>query len=261
MARHGVPLALLDLPQALLESVAGLLCAREYCSFVLSARDCHAAACGSEVVQRVATNDIARRLMMPPIDALQNQEVIVSMCGKCPHLILPATVERIHNKAFEGAPLLSIKAPGVTSIGERAFAGSTLASAEFPSLSAMGDYCFHHCASLTSIELPASVTHVNGEAFFLCDALASISIPGVKTIGEYAFCGCRSLTSVSPTTNLVSIGYSAFLDCERLVSIDLPPSLTTVHNYAFENCPALDAHAAMKARIRAINPRAGPTPG
>ena len=260
MARHGVPLALLDLPQALLESVAGLLCAREYYSFVLSTRDCHAA-CGSEVMQRVATNEIARRLMMPPIDASQNDEVIVNMCGKCPHLVLPATVERIHNKAFKGAPLLSIKAPGVTSIGEWAFTGSTLASAEFPSLSAMGDYCFHHCASLTSIELPASVTHINGEAFFLCDALASISIPGVKTIGEYAFCGCRSLASVSPTTNLVSIGYSAFLDCERLVSIDLPPSLTTVHNYAFENCPTLDAHAAMKARIRAINPRAGPTPG
>ena len=28
MAGHGVPLTLLDLPQALLESVAGLLCAR-----------------------------------------------------------------------------------------------------------------------------------------------------------------------------------------------------------------------------------------
>ena len=94
----------LDLPHVLLEHVAGYLCAREYSNFALTSRACHAAAAGVRVVPLVATNEIVRRLRAGGI--MCTEETIMMMawimrnlCAKCPHLVLPASVERVRGAA------------------------------------------------------------------------------------------------------------------------------------------------------------------
>ncbi len=56
---------------------------------------------------------------------------------------------------------------------------------------------FYNCSSLTSIEIPTSLTSIGEYAFYNCSSLTSIEIPtSLTSIGEYAFCNCSSLTSI-----------------------------------------------------------------
>lgn len=59
----------------------------------------------------------------------------------------------------------------------------------------IGKGAFFKCISLTSINIPGSVTSIGEFAFLNCDSLTNINIPkGVTSIGECAFFGCDSLS-------------------------------------------------------------------
>jgi len=61
----------------------------------------------------------------------------------------------------------------------------------------IGGFAFSGCTSLTSIELPDSLTEIDLEAFEGCTALTSIRIPGtVNSVRENAFGDCSSLTEI-----------------------------------------------------------------
>ena len=127
--------------------------------------------------------------------------------------------------AFESAiHLASIVIPAsVTSIGDSAFAGTTdLSSVSFASgtrLNSIGDSAFgwssstFGATSITSITIPASVTH----------------------IGDGAFRENRSLASVvfEPGINLTSISDQAFSHV-NITNITIPASVTSIGNQAFE---------------------------
>ena len=56
---------------------------------------------------------------------------------------------------------------------------------------------FRDCRSLTSINIPSSVTSIGQRAFWYCISLTSINIPSsVTSIGESAFSLCNSLTAI-----------------------------------------------------------------
>ena len=57
---------------------------------------------------------------------------------------------------------------------------------------------FNGCSSLTSINIPDSVTSIGDKAFYDCSSLTSITIPeNVASIGEEAFYSCEALTEIS----------------------------------------------------------------
>lgn len=59
-------------------------------------------------------------------------------------------------------------------------------------------WAFAYCSSLTSINIPDSVTSIGANAFSGCRSLTSINIPdGVTSIGEGAFSGCSALTDIT----------------------------------------------------------------
>ncbi len=92
----------------------------------------------------------------------------------------------------------------------------------------IGDSTFADYTSLTSINIPGSITTIGNSAFAGCTGLTSIIIPdSVLTIGNSAFTGCTGLTSIIIPDSVTAFGNSMFTECTGLLSIKFI-SLTTI---------------------------------
>lgn len=142
-------------------------------------------------------------------------------------------------------------------------------------LTAIPNYFFYCCSTLSEIIIPDSVTQIGENAFFSCTALAEINIPAsVTAIGTGAFLRCSAMTSFTvesgntvysaagnclihtasktlisgfPSSTIPSdgsvtaIGVQAFYNYESMTSITIPASVTSIGDYAFSECTALDS--------------------
>lgn len=135
----------------------------------------------------------------------------------------------------------------VTAIEELAFANSSITSINMPSsITWIGYMTFFQCNNLTSIVIPDSVTYIDSQTFSNCKKLKSITFPkNLRTIDAAAFIECDSLKSIVFPDNLKNIeaGSSlggAFENCMNLSSITLPGSLTDIGYDTFKGCIKLD---------------------
>ena len=127
-------------------------------------------------------------------------------------------------------------------IGECAFFGcSSLTSINIPSsVTEIGNRVFEDCKSLTSVNIPSGVTEIGESAFSGCSSLTSVNIPSsVTEIERAVFNGCSSLTSVNIPSSVTGIGYKAFSSCTSLTSIKIPSSVTEIYWGAFTICSSL----------------------
>ena len=132
----------------------------------------------------------------------------------------------------------------VICIGDDAFKNCrSLTSIEIPnSVTSISSGAFDDCSSLTSIEIPNSVTKIESFAFFNCSSLTSIEIPNsVTEIGSYAFFNCSSLTSIEIPNSVTSIGHEAFSKCTSLSEIKLSENLTRLDYGLFRDCTSLQS--------------------
>ena len=90
------------------------------------------------------------------------------------------------------------------------------------------------CSSLTSINIPESVTSIGALAFYYCTSLTSIIIPeSVTSIGALAFYNCTSLTTIIFTSETVpNLGYYSLLDGGSLEKIYVPTASINAYKEA-----------------------------
>ena len=124
---------------------------------------------------------------------------------------------------------------GVTAIGPNAFSGSSLTSITIPAtVTHILAGAFYQATQLTSITIPASVTTIGDAAFRGATALNSVTIPAsVTSIGAGAFYEASALTSITIPASVTSIGANAFYGATALTSITIPASVTSIGNQAF----------------------------
>lgn len=92
-------------------------------------------------------------------------------------------------------------------------------------IKAIGNSAFSGCSSLTSVNIPDSVTTIEVGAFYDCSSLTSVTIPdSVTSIGNHTFGYCKSLTSINIPDSVTSIGSYAFSSCSSLTSIYCKPT-------------------------------------
>ncbi len=109
-------------------------------------------------------------------------------------------------------------------------------------LTTMEQYCLYG-TSITSLDMPDSVTHVQGYICGYCTRLTSVRISNnLEELGEKAgwecFFGCSSLTSVTLGSKLRVIGNACFSET-KLTSVNLPASVEQLNYGAFGNIPTL----------------------
>lgn len=115
------------------------------------------------------------------------------------------------------------------------------------SISSIGAYSFFGCASLTSINIPESVTIIGDSCFNFCTSLTSITLPeNVTSLEPMCFYGCTSLTSITLPEGVTSLGDSCFQDCLSLtLATVLPVAPPSLGRSAFSN-----VHASFNIKVR-----------
>ena len=104
----------------------------------------------------------------------------------------------------------------------------------------IGEHAFSGCSSLTSVNIPSSVTEIRESTFSGCSSLTSVNIPSsVAYIGDCAFQDCSSLTSINIPSSVTEIREYAFDGCSSLISVKIPSSVTSIGGSAFSGCSGL----------------------
>lgn len=158
-------------------------------------------------------------------------------------LTIPENIVSIGGGAFgRCAKLTSVTLPAsLTALGEQFGAGvfngcSALTEVNFAEngkLTMIGAFTFNGCTSLTQITIPETVTSIEYCAFSE-SGLTSVDIPAsVEKIAGQAFYLCNSLKTITLHEGLISVDSMAFTGCTSVKEISLPRSLTTIGDNAF----------------------------
>ena len=168
---------------------------------------------------------------------------VFEKCTNLKTVTIKPGVTSIGYSAFRDCSSLeTINVPdSLTSIADSVFSGCTSLPV-YDNVRYADTYCVGVInKGITSCTIKEGTRWIGYSAFSGCTSLATINIPdSVTNIEGYAIRGCTNLTGelVIPD-GVTSIGYSAFRDCKNLTSIVIPDSVTTIGAGAFADCSNL----------------------
>jgi hypothetical protein len=173
-------------------------------------------------------------------------------------ITIPALTEEIDGSAFVNCPVIEIKvAPDnanfrvernmlVTSDGTEIvrYFGLDREIVVGKRVRVLGKSCCEGCKQLDQIdfEIGSKLERIGPCALCDCESLSSVEIPAsVTVIEKYAFEGCDGLESCSmdEDSSLVTIGYAAFANCASLKSFTIPRRVGEISNDCFIGCKYL----------------------
>ena len=195
-------------------------------------------------------------------------------CSGLTSVTIGNSVTSIGDAAFQGCSALdtlnfnAISCANFSSSSNRPFYNLNITTINIgDSVQRIPAYFAYGLTKLNSVTIPNSVTSIGSNAFDGCSGLTSVSIPNsVTSIGDAAFQGCSSLDTLNfnaiscadfssssnrPFYNLnittINIGDSVqripacfAYGLIKLNSVTIGNSVTSIGNYAFQGCSALD---------------------
>ena len=181
-----------------------------------------------------------------------------------------------YNSWFDGLEEIDIPET-VTTIGEYAFNNckNLTTVTGMKNVTEIGDNAFYNCSNLVNIKLPENLTEIGRYAFYNCSQLKVDLSGNIKKIGNSTFMNCKSLTEITIPKSLTDCSYDIFSGCSNLKTIkfekgittipenlfwgysynswfdgleeiDIPETVTTIGEYAFNNCKNLTTVTGMK---------------
>ena len=104
-------------------------------------------------------------------------------------------------------------------------------------------HLFHNCDKIATIDIPASVVIIYGNAFDDCSSLTATTFHDATdhtlALDDYAFRNCAALPEVLFPKQLVSIGDYTYAQCRLLKTLSFPSMLASIGSCAFANCTGL----------------------
>lgn len=130
---------------------------------------------------------------------------------------------------------------GLQSIGELAFYGASITEIELPAtLQTIGQEAFYQCSSLRRADLSQTALTTLPSRIFAYSGLAEIAWPGqLEEIGAQAFLSTSQLTQLRIPESVRQIGNEAFRE-SSLRSVTLPNSIRHITTRAFYLCKTLE---------------------
>lgn len=171
------------------------------------------------------------------------------------HIISIGDEAFMNCKKIEGFNSLFLK--HVRFIGRGAFSGmDNLKDIDLPNiLLEIPAFCFGCDDSLTSVDIPKSVSSI-GEGAFFCSGLVEISLPdSVMNLGNFIFSTCKRLKRVQLSKYLTRIPLRTFSYCESLTHIDIPSKVKYIGERAFEGTSSLKS-IRFRGKVNVISPSA-----
>jgi hypothetical protein len=217
-------------------------------------------------VRRVIFEPVSR-LSILGISAFSNCTSLISIC-------IPASVEQIQSKCFEGClnlrefgfesgskafsfggsafsqtGLNSICIPALLhEIGKSCFSGSRLSGITFNpngKLSKIQESAFYG-SGIRSICIPRSLTSILSHCFQECRSLSIVTFESpsnIRLLPEYVFSFCSSLESICVPKSVDTISDGAFASCSGLSAVlfEIPSQLNSIGSSAFARCTSLNS--------------------
>lgn len=175
--------------------------------------------------------------------------LILCAALKSGNYTVPGGVKYIDGRAFTGTTRLGqvTVSKDVESIGTRAFAQSGATAIIFEAgskLTTIKESAFYQASKIESVEIPASVSIIESQAFRYMNTLKTITIQDgsqLNTLGNYVFSNNPELTTVTfnGSTALTTIPEGTFSNDPKLASFEIPATVTTIAGRAFLNTPNL----------------------
>ncbi|MBN2651518.1 MAG: leucine-rich repeat domain-containing protein [Spirochaetales bacterium] len=154
-----------------------------------------------------------------------------SNCSNLREVYLPKSLLSIEGGAFHKCENLScINIPkGVSKIGYTAFSGVDAVAIDFDD-----DNSYYIMEDGVLFSKDMTFLHS-----VLDRSVSSFDVPStVSALGEWSFAGCENLESISLPEGLTQIGQAAFDGCKRLGELLVPASVTFIGESAFSGVPS-----------------------